>query len=166
VSKLLLRHGIVYSGGHPWNGVHETWLRGQRFDQRGIQLAFDADLEAMLLTLDRRYRLDKAITEIATTGEYAAVVRRLGCLLGVSTLDWAWSHDWSPHAPQAACRACRHGVRRQATGTVSPARGEQGVLSVPAEAVPAAARVVASLPIIYGGAFGTVGCRRRRGSGR
>jgi transposase len=86
VSKLLLRHGIVYSGGHPWNGVHETWLRHQQFGQRGIQLAFDADLEAMLLTLDRRDRLDKAIIEMATTGEYAAVVRRLGCLRGVSTL--------------------------------------------------------------------------------
>src|SRR3954464_11255222 len=86
LSKLLLRHGIVYSGGHPWNGVHDTWLRGQRFDQRGIQLAFDADLEAMLLPADRRDRLDKAITEMATTGEYAAVVRRLGCLRGVSTL--------------------------------------------------------------------------------
>src|SRR4051794_30092144 len=29
VSKLLLRHGIVYTGGHPWNGVHEAWLRRQ-----------------------------------------------------------------------------------------------------------------------------------------
>jgi transposase len=66
--------------------VHETWLRAQQFDQRGIQLAFDADLEAMLLTLDRRDRLDKAITEMATDDEYAAVVRRLGCLRGVSTL--------------------------------------------------------------------------------
>ena len=65
LSKLLLRHGIVYSGGHTWNGVHETWLRGQRFTARGIQLAFDAELEAMLLTLDRRNRLDKAITEMA-----------------------------------------------------------------------------------------------------
>jgi transposase len=26
LSKLLLRHGIVYCGGQPWNGVHETWL--------------------------------------------------------------------------------------------------------------------------------------------
>jgi transposase len=86
LSKLLLRHGIVYCGGHPWNGVHEVWLRRQQFDQRGVQLAFDADLEAMLLTLDRRDRLDKAITEMATTGEYAALVRRLGCLRGVSTL--------------------------------------------------------------------------------
>ena len=65
LSKLLLRHGIVYSGGQAWTGVHETWLRGQHFTHRGVQLAFDADLEAMLLTLDRRTRLDKAITEMA-----------------------------------------------------------------------------------------------------
>jgi IS30 family transposase len=31
LSKLLLRHGIVYSGGRAWTGTHETWLRGQQF---------------------------------------------------------------------------------------------------------------------------------------
>lgn len=86
LSKLLLRHGVVYSGGHAWTGVHETWLRGQRFAQRGIQLAFDADLDAMLLTRDRRDRLDQAITEMAGHCQYTAVVRRLSCLRGVSTL--------------------------------------------------------------------------------
>jgi transposase len=86
LSKLLLRYGIVYCGGSTWNGVHETWLRGQRFGQRGIQLAFDAELEAILLTLDRRNRLDKAIAEMAADCEYTAVVHRLGCLRGVSTL--------------------------------------------------------------------------------
>jgi transposase len=86
LSKLLLRHGVVYSGGRAWTGVHESWLRGRQFAQRGIQLAFDADLEAMLLTLDRRIRLDKAITEMAEHSQYTAVVRRLGCLRGVSTL--------------------------------------------------------------------------------
>ena len=86
LSKLLLRQGIVYSGGHAWTGAHETWLRGQQFTHRGIQLAFDADLEAMLLTVDRRDRLDKAITEMAADSEYTALVRRLSCLRGVSTL--------------------------------------------------------------------------------
>jgi transposase len=86
LSKLLLRHGIVYCGGRAWTGVHETWLRGQHFAQRGIQLAYDADLEAMLLTLDRRNRLDAAITEMAADSQYTAVVHRLGCLRGVSTL--------------------------------------------------------------------------------
>jgi transposase len=86
LSKLLLRHGIVYSGGSAWTGVHETWLRRQQFAQRGIQLAFDADLEAMLFTVERRKRLDKVIAEMAAEGEYAPVVRRLGCLRGVAVL--------------------------------------------------------------------------------
>ena len=86
LSKLLLRHGVIYSGGPAWTGVHESWLRGHQFAQRGIQLAFDADLEAMLLTRDRRNRLDKAITEMAAHSQYTAVVRRLSCLRGVSTL--------------------------------------------------------------------------------
>jgi transposase len=86
LAKLLLRHGIVYAGGRAWTVGHETWLHRQRFPQRGIQLAFDADLEAMLLTRDRRNRLDRAITELAADGEYTAVVRRLGCLRGVSVL--------------------------------------------------------------------------------
>jgi transposase len=86
LSKLLLRHGILYSGGQTWTGVHETWLRAQQFPQRAVQIAFDAGLEAMLLTLDRRNRLDKAIVEMATNGEYTAIVRRLSCLRGVSTL--------------------------------------------------------------------------------
>jgi transposase len=86
LSKLLLRHGIVYSGGQAWTGVHETWLRSRCFVHRGVELTFEAELEAMLLTRDRRDRLDQAITEMATAGEYAPVVRRLGCLRGVSVL--------------------------------------------------------------------------------
>lgn len=27
LSKLLLRQGIVYSGGHAWTGAHDAWLR-------------------------------------------------------------------------------------------------------------------------------------------
>jgi transposase len=86
LSKLLLRHGIVYRGGQAWTGVHENWLRTQQFPQRSVQLAFDADLEAMLLTRDRRDRLDKAIVAMAIDSEYADVVRRLCRLRGISTL--------------------------------------------------------------------------------
>ena len=86
VSKLLLRQGIVYYGGHPWTGPHEVWLRGQRFTAPGLQLAYDTALETVLLTAARRDRLDRAITEMAASSEYTAVVRRLCCLRGVSTL--------------------------------------------------------------------------------
>jgi transposase len=48
VSKLLLRQGIVYYGGHAWTGTHLVWLRKQHFDAPGLQLAFDAEHEAVL----------------------------------------------------------------------------------------------------------------------
>ena len=86
LSKLLLRQGIVYYGGPPWTGPHEVWLRGQRSTMPGLQLAYDTALETVLLTVARRDRLDRAITEMAASSEYTAVVRRLCCLRGVSTL--------------------------------------------------------------------------------
>ena len=86
LSKLLLRQGIVYTGGRPWTGTHDTWLRGQRFDQPSRQLAFDTAYETMLFTVQRRDRLDTAITTMAEASEYTPVVRRIGCLRGISTL--------------------------------------------------------------------------------
>jgi transposase len=52
----------------------------------GRQLAFDSAYETMTLTLDRRNRLDTAIVEMAEHSEYTDLVRRLGCLRGISTL--------------------------------------------------------------------------------
>jgi transposase len=86
LSELLLRHGIIWSGGAAWTGKHDLWLRSQRFELLGSQLTFDAAYEAMTLTLDRRDRLDTAITDMATSSDYAAVVTRLSCLRGISTL--------------------------------------------------------------------------------
>ncbi|WP_433757174.1 IS110 family transposase [Nocardia sp. CA-135398] len=86
LSKLLLRQGIVYSGGSAWTGAHDLWLRGQRFDQAALQTAFDADYEAMTLTKTRRDRLDAAITAMAAASDYTPMVHRLGCLRGISTL--------------------------------------------------------------------------------
>ena len=86
VSKLLLRQGIVYSGGKAWTGVHDTWLRAQRFDSPVLQLAFDTSYETMLAAVDRRDRLDAAIAKMATDSPFTPVVTRLGCLRGVSTL--------------------------------------------------------------------------------
>lgn len=60
LSKLLLRQGIVWSGGQAWTGAHDAWLR--------------------------RDRLDEAIAVMAADSEFTPVVRRLGCLRGISTL--------------------------------------------------------------------------------
>ena len=86
LSKLLLRHGIVYSGGTAWTGTHELWLRTHRFDTPGLQLAYDSTFDAMLATLDRRTRLDQAIEAMAADSEFTPVVTRLCCIRGISTL--------------------------------------------------------------------------------
>jgi transposase len=90
LSKLLLRHGIVYYGGRPWTGSHELWLRAQRrqelFTRPGLGLAFDTAYDTVLATLARRDRLDVAIRQMAAESAFAPVVCRLGCLRGVSTL--------------------------------------------------------------------------------
>ena len=86
LSKMLLRQGIVYTGGKPWTGVHDVWLRGHRFDLAGRQTAYEAAYETVVLTTDRRNRLDAAIEEMAADSDYTPVVRRLGCLRGISTL--------------------------------------------------------------------------------
>ncbi|AFC47359.1 TnpA family transposase [Mycobacterium intracellulare MOTT-02] len=86
LSKLLLRQGIVYSGGRAWIREHQRWLRRQRFDNAALQLAYDTAFDAMLATLERRERLDTAIAEMAADSRFTPVVTRLGCLRGVSTL--------------------------------------------------------------------------------
>ncbi len=86
LSKLLLRHGIVYSGGQAWTGAHDTWLRGQAFANTATTMAFESDYDAVLMVVARRDRLDEAITTMAADSEFTPVVRRLSCLRGVSTL--------------------------------------------------------------------------------
>ena len=85
-TKLLLRQGIVWSGGTAWTAAHHDWLRRQRFDQPALAAAYDSALETVLLTADRRDRLDKGIFEMAAEPAWSPMVTRLQCLRGVSTL--------------------------------------------------------------------------------
>src|SRR3954469_19529083 len=68
LSKLLLRHGLVYSGGKPWSGSHDLWLRAQRrsavFTLPGLGLAFDIAYDTLLATVARRDRLPAAVTRV------------------------------------------------------------------------------------------------------
>ena len=86
LSKLLLRQGIVYYGGTPWTGVHEQWLRRQRFDDIHLKAAFDHSFDAVLAATAARDRLDEQITEVAASPRFADPVNRLGCLRGISAL--------------------------------------------------------------------------------
>jgi transposase len=86
LSKLLLRQGIVYDGATTWSQVHQRWLRAQRFTNPALAMAYDTALDTVLATTDRRERLDEAITTLAADSQFTAVVQRLGCVRGVSTL--------------------------------------------------------------------------------
>jgi transposase len=89
LSKLLLRHGIVYYGGAAWTGAHDRWLRtdaAPRLKAPATKMAFEADYDHVLTMQARRARLDSAIEHMAADGEFTPIVRRVSCLRGVSTL--------------------------------------------------------------------------------
>ena len=61
LSKLLLRQGIVYSGGKAWTGTHDAWLRHAGASPRhapATRLTFESDYDAVLTVKARRDRLD------------------------------------------------------------------------------------------------------------
>jgi transposase len=104
LSKLLLRHGLVYEAS-AWTGAHDAWLRQQRFASRPLALAFDECYGAVLHTKARRDALDRAIDEVAAEPPFAEVVARLCCLRGVSTLTalglTVEIGDWERFRPQS-----------------------------------------------------------------
>ncbi len=85
-SKLLLRHGIVYSDGEAWTLAHEVWLRRQRFELPGTRRAFDEAFDTVLATASRRDRLDAEIATMAADPAWAPVVSRLCAVRGIATL--------------------------------------------------------------------------------
>jgi transposase len=86
LSKLLLRHGLVYYGGRAWTGKHDVWLRAQRFEGRTSRVTFDETYDTVLSTIARRDRLDAEIAVMAADSEFTPLLRRLGCLRGIATL--------------------------------------------------------------------------------
>jgi transposase len=86
LSKLLLRHGIVYYDGKAWTERHDRWLHHQRFDAAPTQSAFEDSYEAVVLATARRTRLDEKITALTADSEFSPLTRRLACLRGISTL--------------------------------------------------------------------------------
>jgi len=86
ISKLMLRHGFVYSDGDAWTAKHDLWLRQHRDGDLAFTTAFDANYEAVIQTLARRNRLDKAIQQMVADSQFTPLVNRLGCLRGIGPL--------------------------------------------------------------------------------
>lgn len=90
LSKLLLRHGIVYDG-EAWTGSHDVWLRRWRREGLsgalpGTVSAFDAGYDAVTTIGARKKRLETDIKTLAAASEFTAMTNRLACLRGISTV--------------------------------------------------------------------------------
>ncbi|HKI92399.1 MAG TPA: IS110 family transposase [Gaiellaceae bacterium] len=104
LSKLLLRHGLVYDAS-AWTLAHDAWLRRQHFESGPLRLAFEESYAAALQAKARRDTLDQAIIELAAEPPFAETVGRLCCLRGVSTLTalalTVELGDWTRFRPQS-----------------------------------------------------------------
>jgi len=87
LSKLLLRHGIVYDDTHStWTQRHRAWLRAQ--DLGGGAQATLLDYLGAIDTLEhRRDQLETTIAKLVPGSPYAQTVARLRCLRGIDTLS-------------------------------------------------------------------------------
>jgi len=87
LSKLLLRHGIVYEDtSSTWTQRHRAWLRAQ--DLGGGAQATLLDYLGGIDTLEcRRGQLEATIAELVPSSPYAQTVARLRCLRGIDTLS-------------------------------------------------------------------------------
>jgi transposase len=89
LSKLLLRHGIVYEDtGSTWTTKHRAWIRAQDLGG-GAQVTLLDHLGAIDTLEHRRGQLEKAIGELVPGSPYADTVARLRCLRGIDTLSAA-----------------------------------------------------------------------------
>jgi transposase len=104
LSKLLLRHGLVYEAS-AWTLAHDAWLRGQRFESRPLQLALEESYAAAAQAKARRDALDEVILELAAEPPFAETVGRLCCLRGIGTLTalalTVELGDWTRFRPQS-----------------------------------------------------------------
>jgi transposase len=104
LSKLLLRHGLVYDAT-AWTQAHDAWLRRQRFTSGPLAFVFDECYGRVLHAKTRRDALDDAIVDLAATPPFVEIVGRLVCLRGVSTLTaFALTvelGDWTRFRPQS-----------------------------------------------------------------
>jgi transposase len=99
VTKMLLRHGIVYPKTTAWTQEHRRWLAAQRFADPFSDLAY-ADLIASVDGLTaRKHAIAGRISEIAVDPEWWPTVARLRAFRAIDTLSALSVHpelggDW------------------------------------------------------------------------
>jgi transposase len=87
LSKLLLRHGIVYEDtSSTWTARHRAWVRSQDLGG-GAQVTLLDYLGGIDTLEHRRTQLEQALAELVSASPYAHTVARLRCLRGIDTLS-------------------------------------------------------------------------------
>jgi transposase len=99
VSKMLLRHGVVYPDATTWTTRHRRWLSRQQFDEPASALVF-ADLLAAVDGLSaRKAAIAHRLSELAIDDQWWPTVARLRAFRGIDTLTALTIHlelggDW------------------------------------------------------------------------
>jgi transposase len=99
VSKMLLRHGVVYPQGNTWGAEHRRWLSRQQFSEAMSELVF-GDLVAHVDGLAaRKAELAERISMLALDRLWWPTVARLRAFRGIDTLTALSIHlelgaDW------------------------------------------------------------------------
>jgi transposase len=86
LSKMLMRHGIVFDDGRAWTDRHRAWLKTVELEWPAAQTTL-VDLEGVIdVLVHRREHLEREIVANLPTSPWATQVARLRCLRGVDTL--------------------------------------------------------------------------------
>jgi transposase len=85
VSKLLLRHGIVWDKT-AWTKEHLAWVSRVRLPDDASQTALDNDMMVTIQALDRRNRLDTVIRAMIPGSQWEPIVTAFGCIRGVADI--------------------------------------------------------------------------------
>jgi transposase len=109
-SKMLLRHGRVWSEGSAWTQRHRVWLARQQFECVESELAFGDYLAGVDAGAARKAALAERLSRLALEPELWPVVSRLRAFRGIDTLTALGLHlelggDWARFARPAQLSA-------------------------------------------------------------
>jgi transposase len=99
VSKMLLRHGLIYPKPKTWTAEHRRWLSQQRFQESPSDAVFADLLAAVDGITSRKAAIALRISQLATDEQWSPTVSRLRAFRGIDTLTALSIHlelggDW------------------------------------------------------------------------
>jgi transposase len=109
-SKMLLRHGRVWSEGGTWTQRHRAWLARQRFEHVESELAFADYLATVDAAAARKLALAERLSRLAQEEDLWPTISRLRAFRGIDTLTALGLHlelggDWARFARPAQLSA-------------------------------------------------------------